>query len=154
MFSKLFSKKKKLEEPTDPYIYDNTITFNWSDDSECWVAPLIELSSDAEMCISPKEYTDIPQSSSCKLLIEAKNNINELNKQALNYLIDETSNFVLDTYKHSITIESFIPYGIEIFEHEETPQEYAFTYNPVFDEGATWRVRIKNNTPIEWGFDD
>jgi len=154
VFGRFFDRKRKDSDPLANYCYRNLLTFRWSSDSEGWIAPLNELGEKAEIYIGPKESADIPQEESCELMIRARNRIIEIHQKALSYLLRESANFIVSSYKHNPTIDSFRPCGIEIFEHELTPEEYSITYDPVFDQGAVWRVRIKNEVPINWGFDD
>ena len=154
MFGRLFGKRKKFEEPMEPYIYSQELVLSWSVDSEGWVSPFIEFGEQAEIYIGSKEGTDKPLDSSCNTMLEAKNNIKLLHLLALDFLKDNAESFVKERFKTELTSEFLIPTGISMFEHEETPDQFTLTYDPLFDSGAIWKVHFKGFRPYDWGFDD
>lgn len=154
MLNWLLGKRSSVTEHVPPFRYDESLVLDWNDDREGWTSSLPELGHDARIYIGPREGSEPPQSQSCKLVTEARDQILSLNNAALVFLLEERSAFVQKVYKHSLSAASFVPTGIEIFEHEETPGEYSLTYDPIFDLGAIWRVRFVQQQPIGYGFDD
>ena len=154
MLGIFFRKKETYEEPTKPYKFSDDLIFQWSPDSEGWEAELAQLGEQAMIYVAPRENADIPSDASCKTILAAKKNILGLNEVGLDYLMREAGAFIKDAYKHDIQVSSLIPTGIEIFEHDDDPDKFTLTYDPVFDEGAVWKVHFKANKPYNWGFDD
>ena len=153
MFGKLFGKKGSVQVPKKPYTYRNTLVLNWSTDSDGWVAPILQLDKEAQIYIGPEHGDELPKDTSCDSIINALNNIYELIEQAKHYLINELNKS--SHFKDNKVLESNLKStGIEIFEHEKTPNEYSLTFDPEFDPGAICRVRFKNGTPYSWGIDD
>ena len=154
MLNWLFRKHTQHIAVVPSFQYGESLTLNWDEDCEGWTSALSELGHNAKIYIGPRRGVEHPQPESCALIVQARERILTLNDAALSYLVKESGTFVQDTYKHRLSSTSFNPTGIEIFEHEGTPGEYAFTYDPAFDPGAIWRVRFKQQQPTEWGFDD
>ena len=154
MLNWLFKKRPDQVEVPPSFQFEDSLTLDWNEDCEGWTTALEALGHAAHVYIGPRAGVENPQAESCALVVQARENIVGLNDIALGYLVKESSAFVQNTYKHHLSLTSFNPMGIEIFEHEGTPGEYSLAYDPVFDEGAVWRVRFKQHLPTGWSFDD
>jgi hypothetical protein len=154
MFRNIFGAPAELKDPSEPFRYDDRLTLHWHRDSMGWTAPLPELGPDAELYIGPDRSTSPPASDSCELVIRTLSIIFDLDQAARAFLIEQAGAFVEKSFAHKLSAHSFIPTGIELFEHEHAPGELSFTYSAVFDRDSIWRVRFQNGAPTQWGFDD
>lgn len=154
MLDWLFKKPSRLADNPVSFQYGDSLALDWNENSEGWTCALTELGDKAQIYIGPRVGVESPQLESCALVVQVREHIVPLNNLALEYLVNECSSFVHDIYKQGLSVTSFRPKGIEIFEHEGTPGEYSLTYNPIFDSGAIWRVHFKQHLPTGWGFDD
>src|SRR5688500_8995635 len=121
MFHHIFGAPAELKDPTEPFHYSNRLTLHWHRDSMGWTAPLPQLGADAEIYIGPDRSTSPPATDSCELVIRTLSAIFDLDQAARDFLIAEAGAFVEKSFGHRLSTHSFIPTGIELFEHEQTP---------------------------------
>ena len=153
MFGKLFTKEKASDDLPKRYSFQDKLILTWSHDSEGWTAPIPDLVEGAKVYIGPEAECNNPNDTSCETIIKILNNIEDQVKLARHYITAELNRS--DKYKdNNVSADNFRPTGVEIFEHEKTPEEYSLTFDPDFDPGAVYRVRFRQEVPISWGFDD
>lgn len=154
MLGWLFRGRTHAHEPVPPFVYGSALTFQWDPDSEGWISALDELGPDARVFVAPKTVSEPPQSGLCELVLESRSRICDINDRALDYLAEHASGFISRTYGHRVLASSFASRGIEVLEYEGRQREYSLVFDPVFDRGAIWRVRMIHHDPVDWSFDD
>ena len=152
MILNIFRKKAQLEDPESPFSFRNEMILYWSPDSEGWISPIPQLNEQAEIYIGPEEGFDNPADLTCELVIEVLKDIENQVAEATQYLLQE----ILKTkrFKEEFSSKDLKPTGLQIFEHEKNPQEYSLTFDPIFDSGAIYKVRLNAGKIIGWSFDD
>ena len=153
MFWNIFGKNTQLKDPDSPFSFRDELILNWSPDSEGWVAPISQINEKAEIYIGPEKDFDNPSDFTCELVLDVLKNIERLVEEASAYLCHEI--LKTERFKESLVLKDNLRVtGLQIFEHEKTPEEYSLTFDPTFDSGAIYKVRLKSEEILGWGFDD